>query len=116
MSGQTKDEDEYLESPDRWDFDKAETQEPVRSPRAIVSVAFSRDDFERVAAWAEKRGQKLSTMIREVVLASLPGSSAAGISVSVSGADASDIDALSDALGSWQPSGHQDGTAVLAPS
>jgi hypothetical protein len=59
---------------DEWDFENAERREPTRRPRAVVSVAFSRDDFELVEERAKRLGKKLSEFIREASLARARGS------------------------------------------
>lgn len=56
-------------SEDEWDFENAEKREPARRPRAVVSVAFSRDDFELVEERAKGLGKRLSEFIREASLA-----------------------------------------------
>ena len=40
----------------------------VRSPRAIVSVAFSKEEFEQVSDAADREGAPLSQFIRESAL------------------------------------------------
>jgi hypothetical protein len=54
---------------DEWDFENAEKREPARRPRAVVSVAYPREDFELVEQRARKLGKKLSEFIREASLA-----------------------------------------------
>ena len=51
-----------------WDYDKAEVRGAVASPRAVVSVAFSRSDFEVVALAAEAQSRKVSEFIRSAAL------------------------------------------------
>jgi hypothetical protein len=63
--------DEDAEIPDDWDFEHAERRRPVRKPRAVVSVAFSREDFERLTEVAEKQGLRTSEFIRIAALARL---------------------------------------------
>ena len=60
--------EEELQNPDNWDFEKAEAKPGVKRGRAVVSVAFSRDDFERVAEFAEAFGMKVSEFIRGAAL------------------------------------------------
>jgi uncharacterized protein (DUF1778 family) len=60
-------DDKALQSEGNWDYDRAERR-PGRKPRAVVSVAFSREDFERVASAAEQSGMKVSEFIREAAL------------------------------------------------
>ena len=56
--------DEDLQDPQQWDVETAETRPPVRKSRAVVSVAFSREDFEHLAEVAESLGMKTSELIR----------------------------------------------------
>jgi hypothetical protein len=53
----------------RWDFERAERRSSTRRPRAVVSVAFSRDDFDHVATMAEALEMKVSEFIRTAALA-----------------------------------------------
>lgn len=53
---------------DEWAFEQAERRPGVKSGRTIVSVAFSRDDFARIARCAEQLGQKTSEFIRRAAL------------------------------------------------
>jgi hypothetical protein len=57
-----------LEKAETWDFETAERRPGVKGTRTVVSVAFSRDDFERVSAWAEHVGKRTSEFIREAAL------------------------------------------------
>ena len=59
---------EELMNPDSWDDSKLEILEPARRPRAVVSVAFQRDDFELVARQARRSGMTTSGFIREAAL------------------------------------------------
>ena len=60
--------DEELQKPETWDFDKAE-EKPGRSQgRAVVSVSFSREDFNLVSQHAEMLGLKTSELIRNATL------------------------------------------------
>lgn len=63
----TKEELAELQDPNTWE-DVGEVRPAVRSPRAIVSVAFSRDDFIAVAEYAERHGMKTSEFIRRATL------------------------------------------------
>lgn len=57
--------------------------EPVKHPRAIVSVAFDRPHFEAVCAAARARGVKLSAFIRDAaVTAATPSATVCGWSAS----------------------------------
>lgn len=62
-----------LESPEQSDFERAARRRGVRVPRAVVSVAFRREDFELVAAAAERANMKLSEFIRAAALAAARG-------------------------------------------
>ncbi len=57
-----------LERDDQWEFEAAEKRPGVSKARAVVSVAFARDDFELVSECAEKQGKKTSEFIREAAL------------------------------------------------
>ena len=67
----TKLSDDELQYPGTWDFEKAEIHPGRKNARAIVSVAFSREDFEQVCLAAAKRGVKLSAFIRAATLDSM---------------------------------------------
>lgn len=54
---------------DDWNLERREKRESTRRPRAVVSVAFSREDLELVEMCASKLGKKLSEFIREASLA-----------------------------------------------
>ena len=60
--------DKELENPDNWDFNAVKVHPAVKSARAIVSVAFSREDYELVSLCAESSGQRISEFIREAAL------------------------------------------------
>ncbi len=61
--------DEELMDPDTWDWDNVVKVEPLKKrARAVVSVAFSAEEFDSVGAKAERLGKYLSTWIREVAL------------------------------------------------
>lgn len=53
---------------DEWAFERAEVHEPSKSPRAVVSVAFPRDDFDRVSEAAGISNMKVSEFIRIAAL------------------------------------------------
>ena len=59
------------------DWEDAEIVKSTRPARAVLSVAFSREEFERLCGMADARGMKVSTFVRETVLA--PRSHAAHI-------------------------------------
>jgi hypothetical protein len=62
-----------LQSPESWDWERAETRPARKKPRAVVSVAFNRQDFETVAAFAERAGMKLSEFIRSAAMGCAEG-------------------------------------------
>ncbi len=55
-------------NPASWD-DDPEVRQPVKKPRAVVSVAFPSADFELVAAKARENGVTVSGYIREAAVA-----------------------------------------------
>ena len=57
-----------LENADEWDFEQPERRPGVKSPPAVVSVAFSRDDFARVSESAERLKKRTSEFIREAAM------------------------------------------------
>ena len=61
--------EEILRNPDEWaDDGDAELRPPVKPARAVVSVAFPREDLERVSTEARRKGMKLSEYIRTAAL------------------------------------------------
>ena len=62
------DKPQGLEDAENWDFSTAETRPPVKAARAVVSVGFGREDYERVATCAENTGVRISEFIREAAL------------------------------------------------
>ena len=68
MARVTADEEKELHDPETWEDGEEQEPRPGRAPRAIVSVAFSRDDFERVADFAQSNNMKISEMIRNAAL------------------------------------------------
>ena len=62
-----------LQSSESWDWERAESRPARKKPRAVVSVAFNRDDFETVAAFAERAGMKLSEFIRSAAMGCAEG-------------------------------------------
>jgi hypothetical protein len=58
-----------LQNEESWEFGEgADTQVRPRKARAVVSVAFPSDDFERVARYAAENGFKVSELIRLATL------------------------------------------------
>jgi hypothetical protein len=66
-------EREELQNPESWDWERAQARPGRKKPRAVVSVAFKRDDFEIVAAFAERAGMKLSEFIRSAAIGCAEG-------------------------------------------
>lgn len=60
--------DEELQNSDMWDYDSAERRPGSPRGRVVVSVAFHRGDFNRVAVCAEQTGKRTSEFIREAAL------------------------------------------------
>ena len=57
-----------LQNPENWDWDTAERRPGSASARAIVSVAFARQDFDLVSEAAQRSGMKTSEFIRTAAL------------------------------------------------
>lgn len=57
-----------LQNTENWDFEHVQKGRRTRPQRAIVSVAFSREDFEKVGKCAEQLGKRTSEFIREAAL------------------------------------------------
>lgn len=53
---------------DDWDLDQAEIHQPPKNPRAVVSVAFPRNDFRKVSEAAAISEMKVSEFIRTAAL------------------------------------------------
>ncbi len=63
-----------LQSEETWEFgDEVETPVRPRKARAVVSVSFPGDDFERVDEYAERHGLKISELIRRATLLYVSG-------------------------------------------
>ena len=62
-------EEKELQNPETWDFDQAVVRPGTQKARAVVSVAFARDDFELVASAARQSEMKTSEFIRGAALA-----------------------------------------------
>lgn len=60
--------DDDNNSNDDWALDQAEIHEPPKNPRAVVSVAFPRDDFSKVSEAAGASNMKVSEFIRTAAL------------------------------------------------
>ena len=72
------DELKDLQDPDNWDFENPIAIPANKKGRAVVSVAFARDDFERVVRTAKREGKRTSEYIRDAALtmAHVPGARA----------------------------------------
>ena len=71
MAKLSKEELEELQSAESWEGtdQTVQTVQPSsKFARAIVSVAFSREDFETVAEYARQHGMKTSEFIRLAAL------------------------------------------------
>ena len=64
----TKVKNTELENVGEWDWQTAETRRPAKQRRSIVSVAFDRADFDRVAACAGHQWTTVSGFIRTAAL------------------------------------------------
>ena len=60
--------EEQLQDPANWDFERAEKRPGVKKTRAVVSVAFSQEDYDDVLDAAERRGMRTSEFIRSAAL------------------------------------------------
>lgn len=63
------DDERELQNEDSWDFEHAEVQTPRKAPRAVVSVALSREDYARIVDAARRSDKKISEYIRDAALA-----------------------------------------------
>ncbi len=61
-------EDQELQDMSQWDHERAEERAPVKGARAVVSVAFAREDFSRVTECAQREGMRTSEFIRQAAL------------------------------------------------
>jgi hypothetical protein len=59
---------EELQSAETWEGTGETVRPSPKSARAIVSVAFSREDFETIAEYARQHGMKTSEFIRRATL------------------------------------------------
>jgi len=60
---------ERLEAAETWSDDEGVVRPTVKTQRAIVSVAFTREDLDRVSGHAERQGMKTWKFIRNAALA-----------------------------------------------
>ena len=58
---------------DDWDYSRAESRPSGSSPRAVVSVAFPRADFDAVSEFARSNDMKVSEFIREAAIEQAAG-------------------------------------------
>ncbi len=72
-----------LKNPATWD--EGEPRSAVKSPRAVVSVAFSREDFELLAEYARQHNMKTSELIRRAALDFIAPKRPEAIVIAVSG-------------------------------
>jgi hypothetical protein len=63
-----KKHEKNLGNTENWDYNNLKINEPVKSPRVVVSVAFPNEDFITVSQYAEGLGKKTSEFIREAAL------------------------------------------------
>ena len=59
---------EDVGSEEDWDFEQAQKKPGVKSGRTVVSVAFRRDEFEKVSDAAEGDNMRTSEFIRKAAL------------------------------------------------
>ncbi len=75
-----------IEHEENWDFARAERRSGNRGVRTILSVAFSREEFDRVSACAERSNAKVSEFVRAAALERVqhldPGTTLAAVSES----------------------------------
>ena len=82
-----KDKELDLQDESMWDYDKADVRPASQSNRAVVSVAFARQDFQRVVEYAESVNMKTSEFIRTAALEKISKpAEASGFSCSASNA------------------------------
>lgn len=84
MSKLSQEELEELQNPDNWE-DAGTVHPAAKSPRAVVSVAFSREDFDEVADYAKQHGMKISEFIRRATLERISPKQQRAVVMSVTG-------------------------------
>jgi hypothetical protein len=72
--------EQELEQADTWDYSRPHKRPGVKKQRAVVTVAFARDDFEQVAAHAEQLGTTVSGFIRSAVMEAIRRAAASAAS------------------------------------
>jgi hypothetical protein len=65
------DELNELQDPATWDDATDEVLDPATSPRAIVEVAFTTDEFAHLARFARAHGESIAQVIRDATIAHL---------------------------------------------
>jgi hypothetical protein len=73
-SKKTSKRDIELQASDFWDQESVQEVIPAKKRRAIVSVAFSRDEFARVTNTAKALNKRTSEFIRDAALSASDGS------------------------------------------
>jgi len=61
-----------LESPEEWDFERAEAMPSADRPLVVIAVTFDRDEFMFVSEQAERAGMRLTDFVRAAALGRLP--------------------------------------------
>ncbi len=74
-----------LQDPETWESTENDTRAPATSGRAVVSVAFSRSDFELVSETARDAGMKTSAFIRDAAIRRASDTTPVSVVLSVSG-------------------------------
>lgn len=77
-------EEREYQDPTTWEQGDNDRREPVRTSRAIVSVAFPRPDFEAVSEAAQREGMRTSEFIRFAAMARAEEQSKRAVVVSAS--------------------------------
>lgn len=77
-------EEREYQDPTSWEHGDDDRREPVKNSRAIVSVAFSRPDFESVAEAARREGMRTSEFIRTAAIERAEAQSKRAVVVSAS--------------------------------
>lgn len=85
MAKMSKEELQELQDAGSWEEPGEVVLPAAKPPRAVVSVAFSRDDFETIADHAKKHGMKISEFIRHAALELATPKPHAPVSVTVTG-------------------------------
>lgn len=120
MEERAVDENELreLQDPETWESTDNDKRPPVKSGRAIVSVAFSRNDFELVSEVARESGMKTSEFIRDAAIRRALEKTAGSFVVSVSGAVRNEysLNQLRGARLNYSYTTHPDQTFILATS